>query len=62
MFWQNFKKPHLIAAHRGNRFSYPENTLIAFKNSPNCDFIEFDIQLTKDKEIVIIHDKTPKRT
>ena len=62
MFWKNFKKQHLIAAHRGNRFFYPENTLIAFKHSKNCDFIEFDIQLTKDKEIVIIHDETPKRT
>ncbi len=62
MFWKNFKKPHLIAAHRGNRFLYPENTLIAFEHSKNCDFIEFDIQLTKDEEIVIIHDETPKRT
>ncbi len=62
MFWQNFKKSHLIAAHRGNRFLFPENTLIAFKNTNNCDFIEFDIQITKDEEIVIIHDETPKRT
>ena len=62
MFWKNFKKPHLIAAHRGNRFLYPENTLIAFEHSKNCDFIEFDIQLTKDEEIVIVHDETPKRT
>ena len=62
MFWNNFKKKHLIAGHRGNRFFYPENTLIAFKNSQHCDFIELDIQLTKDGEIVIIHDATPKRT
>jgi len=62
MFWNNFKKPHLIAAHRGNSFFYPENTLIAFENAKNCDFIEFDIQLTKDNKIVIIHDDTSQRT
>jgi len=62
MFWNNFKKPHLIAAHRGNNYFYPENTLIAFENTKNCDFIELDIQLTKDNKIVIIHDDTPKRT
>ena len=62
MFWNNFKKDHLIAAHRGNRFFYPENTLIAFKKAKKCDFIELDIQFTKDNKIVIIHDKTPKRT
>ncbi len=62
MFWKNFKKARLIAAHRGNRIYYPENTLIAFEKSLNCDFIEFDIQMTKDNEIVVIHDKTPSRT
>ena len=62
MFWSNFKKLHLIAGHRGNRHYFPENTLIAFKNAKKCDFIELDIQLTKDNEIVIIHDETPKRT
>ncbi len=62
MFWNNFKKLHLIAAHRGNRYFYPENTLIAFEKATNCDFIEFDIQLTKNEEIVIIHDDNPKRT
>ena len=62
MFWNNFEKSHLIAAHRGNRYFYPENTLIAFEKATNCDFIEFDIQLTKNGEIVIIHDNNPKRT
>lgn len=48
-----------IQAHRGGRGYFPENTLSAFsyvmKN--NINILELDIQLTKDNEIVIYHDK-----
>lgn len=62
-FFDNFKKKNLIAAHRGYSSKYPENTMIAFENSVGkSDFIEFDVQLTKDYIPVIIHDETLQRT
>ena len=58
-----FKKPDLIAAHRGDRSQKAENTLAALVSSiGKCDFIEVDVQLTKDLVPVIIHDDTLART
>ncbi len=58
-----FKRPNLIAAHRGDRLHKPENTLSALASSiGKCDFIEIDVQLTKDLVPVIIHDDTLSRT
>ncbi len=53
----------LVVAHRGASFDAPENTLPAFKLAwkQGADAIEGDFLLTKDKEIVCIHDKTTKR-
>ena len=53
-----------IFAHRGYSGKYPENTMIAFKKALECgvDGIELDVQLTKDGEVVIIHDETIDRT
>lgn len=52
-----------IFAHRGYSGKYPENTMIAFKKALECgvDGIELDVQLTKDGEVVIIHDETIDR-
>lgn len=62
-FLELFKKPNLIAAHRGDRTNKPENTLGALISSiGRCDFIEIDVQLTKDLVPVIIHDDTVVRT
>ena len=62
-FLELLKKPNLIAAHRGNRSQKPENTLSALASSiGRCDFIEIDVQLTKDLAPVIIHDDTLGRT
>lgn len=44
---------------------YPENTLLAFEKSMNIQGlvgIELDIQLTKDGELVVIHDERVDRT
>ena len=51
-------------AHRGFKGKYPENTLLSFKKAieVGVDGIEFDVQFTKDKEVVIIHDETIDRT
>lgn len=53
-----------IWAHRGCCYAWPENTLQAFEAA--CEYpitgIELDIQLTKDGEIVVIHDEKVDRT
>lgn len=58
-----YTKP-LIIAHRGASGTYPENTHAAFKAAIDfkADYIEFDIQLTKDKKFAVIHDPTLERT
>lgn len=51
-------------AHRGFKGKYPENTMLAFKKAVEigADGIEFDVHLSKDGELVIIHDETLERT
>ena len=51
-------------AHRGFSGKYPENTMLAFQKAfeTGADGIELDVQLTKDGEVVIIHDETVDRT
>ncbi len=53
-----------IFAHRGYSGMYPENTMLAFQKAleTGCDGIELDVQLTKDKKLVVIHDETIDRT
>ena len=53
-----------IFAHRGYSGLFPENTMIAFKkaNEAGAYGIELDVQLTKDGEVVIIHDEKVDRT
>lgn len=54
----------LIFAHRGFSALYPENTMLAFKKAGDAgaDGIELDVQMTKDGEIVVIHDEKVNRT
>lgn len=53
-----------IFAHRGFSGRYPENTMLAFQKAyeAGCDGIELDVQLTRDDEIVIMHDERIDRT
>lgn len=53
-----------VFAHRGLSSKYPENTLIAFEKALEyqIDGIETDVQLTKDGQLVIIHDEILTRT
>lgn len=53
-----------IWAHRGCSKEYPENTLEAFKAAAKINGIkgiELDVQLTKDKQVVVFHDENVKR-
>ncbi|WNS74169.1 glycerophosphodiester phosphodiesterase [Bacillus sp. DTU_2020_1000418_1_SI_GHA_SEK_038] len=54
----------LIFAHRGYSALYPENTMKAFREAEkaSADGIELDVQLTKDGEVVVIHDEKVDRT
>src|SRR6266542_3779719 len=53
-----------LAAHRGGALLWPENSLLAFRNAValRADYIEFDVHLSKDGEVVVIHDPTLDRT
>lgn len=52
-----------VWAHRGASGYAPENTLPAFQKAVEmkADGVELDIQLTKDGELVVIHDETVDR-
>ncbi|MDR2974291.1 MAG: glycerophosphodiester phosphodiesterase [Propionibacteriaceae bacterium] len=53
-----------VFAHRGASGYAPENTLAAFKLACElgADGIELDVQMTKDGEVVVIHDERVDRT
>lgn len=52
-----------ITAHRGASIDYPENTMIAFIEAKKlgADWIELDVQQTKDQQIIVSHDTNFKR-
>ena len=53
-----------ILGHRGASGTAPENTESAFKKAlqGGADGVELDVHLTKDKELVVIHDERVDRT
>ena len=53
-----------IIAHRGGSLEAPENTLASFKHAVDvgAKFVELDVQMSSDGELVIIHDDTLDRT
>lgn len=54
----------LLIAHRGASAWAPENTLAAFAEAIalGADGIELDVQMTRDGQVVVIHDETVGRT
>jgi glycerophosphoryl diester phosphodiesterase len=54
----------LVAAHRGGALLWPENSLLAYRNAIalGVAFLETDVHLTADGEIVVMHDATLDRT
>ena len=53
-----------ICAHRGASGTHPENTLVAFRQAIEigCEMIEFDLRLSADGQVVVIHDANIDRT
>jgi glycerophosphoryl diester phosphodiesterase len=54
----------LIIGHRGARNLWPENSLEGFERTRDLgvDAVEFDVHLSRDGELVVIHDPTLERT
>ncbi len=51
-----------IIAHRGLHCIFPENTIPAYIEAINRKYaIELDVRITKDKELICIHDRYAKR-
>jgi len=54
----------LVAAHRGGAALWPENSVLAFREALalGVDVLEFDVHLSADGEVVVLHDTTLDRT
>lgn len=63
-YWTQSEKNIYVAAHRGFSEKFPENTMAAFRAAIalGVDQIETDIRITKDGELVLVHDGTVDRT
>lgn len=62
--FQQKNKTILVAAHRGDWRNAPENSLQALNNSiaKGFDIMELDVKMTRDSEMVVMHDNTIDRT
>lgn len=54
----------IVSGHRGYKSVYPENTLLAFEKALELGvhMLEFDLRLSQDKVLMVIHDDTVDRT
>ncbi|RYG75547.1 glycerophosphodiester phosphodiesterase, partial [bacterium] len=52
-----------VTAHRGASHAFPENTMRAFRGAIELgvDWVELDVFLTKDGQVVVSHDPTTGR-
>ncbi len=62
--WKQNKEKLGVMGHRGCCGYMPENTLISFREAfrLGVDFLEFDVQMTRDGHLVVIHDDMVDRT
>lgn len=53
-----------VIAHRGASAEAPENTLAAFRRAVEigADLIEFDVRFSRDRAVVVFHDRKLDRT
>lgn len=61
------EKNALVSAHRSGKDIAPENTMAAFQycietEDFNVDVFEFDLHITKDDKLILLHDNTLDRT
>ena len=57
------KRAPLNIAHQGGEDEFPSNTLYAFKRATRAgaDMLELDVGVTKDDQVVVMHDTTVDR-
>src|SRR5215218_7898320 len=58
------KRRVLNIAHQGGEDEFPSNTLYAFKKAvrAGADMLELDVGVTKDDQVVVMHDTSVDRT
>jgi glycerophosphoryl diester phosphodiesterase len=58
------EKQPLNIAHQGGEDEFPSNTMYAFERSlkAGADMLELDVGVTKDDQVVVMHDTTLDRT
>ena len=54
----DLKRDVAVTAHRGASVAAPENTMASFRRAldAGADFIELDVQRTRDGQVVVVHD------
>ena len=54
----------IVIAHRGASGNWPENSLLAFRKAleAGATWLELDVHLSADGEIVVLHDEDLQRT
>ena len=57
-------KNFVIAGHRGAAGHAPENTMVSFNKAMalGADWVELDVHLSKDGQLMVMHDPTVDRT
>lgn len=62
--WKTITDKPIVIAHRGSSVTAPENTIAAFKKAieEGTDAIELDVRLSRDNEVIVIHDSRLERT
>lgn len=62
-FGESAARP-LIAGHRGYKAKFPENTMLGFRGAHalGVDMLELDLRLTRDGQLILMHDATLGRT
>lgn len=62
-YYENIARP-LVIAHQGGDGVWPGNTMYAFEKAVerNVDVLEMDAHITKDDQIVLMHDEEVNRT
>ena len=62
-YYRNIERP-LVIAHQGGDGVWPGDTLFAYENAVKvgADVLEMDAHITKDRQIVLMHDESVDRT
>lgn len=59
-----FENKMMVAGHRGDCYNWPENTMEGYRAAieAGADMVEIDVHVTKDWQLVLMHDDKVDRT